>query len=693
MEEMIDSMVAAASPAENEKVIPRETPEPDPARAANVKAWQDRIMAAERHWGDDFKRMREDMDLAMTGQHPGWDSAQQYTANIILKHVNDKTASLYAKSPRAVAKRRQRLESAIWDGTVEAIQEAQMMAQSPDLAVQQQGVIVMQEAQRVIADRKMLDRMAKTLEILFHYSLDEQHFKKQAKQLVRRTITCGVGYVELHYQRIMEKQPHITARIGDVTSRLDLLERLTADMADGELENESAEMEELRTTLATLQAEEEIVAQEGVVFDFPYSDEVIPCTKTRQLGDWSRTTFIVRKMTKTPDEIKESFGKDIGTAYTGYKPTNDEQRASLEGEDAATKAKGLVLVWYVWDKRTGNVFAICDGYPDYLKEPAAPDVQVDGFFNIIALVFNQHEHKSKVYPRSDVSLLQPMQEEHNRAREALREHRIASRPRWATFKGTLEDDDAAQLSGQAAHSVVLLNGLGPESDIEKILQRVPTAGIDQALYDTTPVFDDIQRVTGRQEANFGSMSGGSATESSIAEGSRIASVNSNIDDMDDFLSEVARMFQQIALGNMGEETVKRIVGPGAVWPKLSGQEIADELMLTVQAGSSGRPNKAQELANFERGAPILLQIPGISPTWFGRKAIEKLDDDTLDLDEALIEGIPSMTAMNSMAGKPSQPGTGDPGNNPDQQGQNGGQNAPSTQQNEPGPQPEYTPPV
>ena len=56
------------------------------------------------------------------------------------------------------------------------------------------------------------------------------------------------------------------------------------------------------------------------------------------------------------------------------------------------------------------------------------------------------------------------------------------------------------------------------------------------------------------------------------------------------------------------ETVRRIVGPGAVWPELTRQDIADEIFLEIEAGSSGKPNRAQDLANLERILSILIQI-------------------------------------------------------------------------------------
>jgi hypothetical protein len=101
----------------------------------------------------------------------------------------------------------------------------------------------------------------------------------------------------------------------------------------------------------------------------------------------------------------------------------------------------------------------------------------------------------------------------------------------------------------------------------------------------------------------------------------------------------------VLLEELNEQTVRTIAGPGAVWPKLTRSEIAEELWLEVKGGSSGRPNIERDAAKFERVAPFIMQVPGISPRWLAERAIRLVDDDT-DLDEAIADGVPSITAMN-----------------------------------------------
>jgi hypothetical protein len=115
---------------------------------------------------------------------------------------------------------------------------------------------------------------------------------------------------------------------------------------------------------------------------------------------------------------------------------------------------------------------------------------------------------------------------------------------------------------------------------------------------------------------------------------------------------------------MQQDTVMRIVGPGAVWPQQpqTREEFVNQIYLTTKAASSGRPNKAVDLRNWQIIAPIL-QASGANPMFMVRETLRRLDDQ-LDAEQA----FPLI---------PQQP--------PQQQAPAGGQHQPSEQeQHEPG---------
>jgi hypothetical protein len=314
-------------------------------------------------------------------------------------------------------------------------------------------------------------------------------------------------------------------------------------------------------------------------------------------------------------------------------------------------------------------YVVADGYTDFLTPPACPEIKLKRFWPFFVLTFNEVENENEIYPPSDVRLLTPVQREYNLARQRLREHRNANKPLYVTPQGALTEEDIKKLSDRQANEVIQLQAIQPGQSVEQVLQPVRAIPIDPALYDTSFLIDDMFRIVGTQEANLGGTGSSTATEVSVAESSRMSSLGSNVDDLDEFLTEVSRASGAVLLAMMNPETAAKIAGPGAVWPTLSAQEIADNLLLEIEAGSSGRPNRAAEIAAFERLAPTLLQIPGIDPVWFAKQAIKRLDDG-MDITDAINAAMPSIIAQNAQK----QVGTGNPASDPNAQGPQGAGN-------------------
>ncbi|MBB4017586.1 hypothetical protein GGR16_002620 [Chelatococcus caeni] len=679
--------------------VPDDAEKAAPAQLALIEQWIERVKHAKRYFEKDFERMDKCEQLATDGAEQEWIAGNNYTVPVTNRHINLAVAALYARNPTIVAKRRKRLQFQLWDGNPETLIAAMQAAQGgvdPATGMVQlpdpNAIALVQEVQQAKQYNQMVERMGKTMEILSMYFFNEQThgYKEEFKQLVRRAKTTGVGYVKLGFQRILQKRPDVIGKIQDVTDEMAAIQAAMQDAAEGKLEADSARLGELETMLQALQQEPDLIVREGPVFDFPRSKEIIIDPKCRNLRTLAGARWLAHEFEMTPEEIKETYGIDVGTAYTSYDPAgNGINIDSTAGKDC----RGVAKVWEVQDSRTQTVFTICDGYPNWLKAPAPPDVKIDRFFTVFPLVFNQVENSKKLYPPSDVWLMRHPQQEYNRARQGLREHRQANRPKYAVAKGKFEETDLQKLENHPSSAILALKGLGINDKVENYIQRIPLVSIDPSQYEVEGVFSDILRVVGSQEANFGATQRDvTATQSSIAEQSRTATIADYVDDLDDMLTQLSRGLGQLMLLEMSKEKVVEIVGPGAVWPEqmLTREQVVQDLFLDIQAGSSGRPNQAAELAKWERATPLLIQIPGIGPKPIARKLSELLD---IDLDELYIEGLPSIMALNAMAGKQAQPGTGDPANDPNAQGDQGAQNARRPPQNEPGPQPAYPAPA
>lgn len=721
----IDSLEQAVVPENSAPNGIKRDPDKDAteARKRLVKDWQGKIERGKKHWKDDFARIREDQKFAyglqwegqkqLNGSTNADETSDRYVANIVHRHVQQRVAALYAKNPRAIARRREQILNTVWDGTNQGLQIAQaqlqamqtmipqimMAAQSGDMAGvtntvmgAMQGLPQMLQAQGILEDAEnvrqrmaQLDTIAKTLELVQEYTIQEQahDFKLMMKMVVRRAITTGVGYVKVGWQRIMQRDPDKEAQISDLSEQLSVIKRRAADLADGKINEDNPEASALEEQIKAIQEEPEVLVREGVVYDYPSSTSIIPDPKTVNLREFLGADWVAQEYCLSVDEIKEIYEVDVSGNFSAREEENPYGSRSeferLFGKDYSDRypdedKPDTVHVWEVYSRKEGLVFHICEGYPDFLREPAKPEVYIERFWPWFAYVPNECDADGRIFPPSDVRLMRDMQNELNRSRQMLREHRLAARPKSVTAAGVLTKDDKVKLQNHPANAILELEGLTPGQKVNDLLQPYTGPNIDPNLYETNGVYQDSLRVTGSQEANLGGMSGGTATESQIAESSRMTSVGSNVDDLDDLLTQLFRASGQILLLEMSEETVKKIVGEGAIWPQMSKADVAQEIYLEVEAGSTGRPNKAQEIQNAERIVPLLMQVPGVNPEFLVRELIKRLDD-RLDVTQAMAANMPSITAMNSMrslsAGAP-----GNPAQAPEAQGPQGAQNGP-----------------
>lgn len=677
---------------EPENLMAREAPVVDPARAALVTRWIGDVIEACKHWGGDFKRMRRNMEFAGGKQWPGQtEEDDRFMVNLIQRVLKTSVSSLYAKNPTVVAKRRPKLDFLIWDGRPESLAIAQQTIAMVNQAVmgaqgaidggmepapidpmmaqqQQQAMALLEDVKQGVDRRNMIDKIGKTLVRCVHHYLDEGDptFKLQMKQMMRRARTTGVGYVKLEFQREMDLSPIQAGSISDFAERLATIGRLAADLQDGEIDPYSAEAEELKLATAAVQSEPEMIVREGPVFRFPHSTRIIPSPSTEKLMGWVGSEWIAEEIMLTPARVKEVYGIDLGKSFTAHK-TVAGSPAGGQTKRTTAKTGGMARIFHVYDKTTGMQLVVCEGYPDFLREPASPEVFIEQFFPFFAVTFNDVENEGQLFPKSDVELLTHIQKEYNRSKESLRQHRYANRPLYLSPSGAFEEDEVKSLQGYAAHAVIALTALEKGRPSTDLLAPVQKIGIDPGLYETGSLYEDMQRVTGNSEATLGGTGNSSATESNIAENSRQGSIGLDSDDLDEMLSALFRACGTVLLTELNEETVKEIAGIGAVWPELSRADVAKELWLEIKGGSSGRPNQSRDAATFERVYPLLVQVPGISPRWLAEKAIKIADDDA-DLEDAIIDGIPSIIAQNAMA----QPATGDPASDPTQQGGRGG---------------------
>lgn len=617
---------------------------PDPAEVAFINSWISKIDKAKVFHKKKFDKMIANQELASGKQWPGQtEEDDRYVVNVIGQVLRQRVASLYAKNPTVIAKRRPRLDYRIWDGRMESLQQA--MTNPMDPANQ----LLIADVQAGHAQRTKIDGISRTLEIAVRQHLQQQFpdFKRQMKIMVRRTETCGVGYVKLDFQREMQPRPEIETQIVDCTNQLSEIKMLMAQQSRGDFDENSAKAEQLEITIKSLQEKKYCIMREGVVWSFPRSTALIIDPSCTQLEGFLGAGWIAEEFYLPKDEVERIYGIDASktTNYNGAKSDTIVETK----KDKDNSKLGNICFYEIYDCHAGTRFTIMRGCNYYLRKPEAPNVCLERFFPYFALTFNDIEDETEIFPPSTVELLKHVQLERNRTKEALRQHRIAKAPKYGGNAAKVSQEDRDKLSKAPAHHVQWFEGLQPGEKSEDIFWEIKTANIDPNVYEVGSLTDDVTIAVGMSDAHLGAVSGATATESSIAEDSRMSSTASNVDDLDDFLTGLFREVGNIYFMEVSAETIQKAVGPGAVWPELSAEEVLEDIYLEIEAGSSGRPNKAVEVSTLEKLLPLAQLIPGLKPEWLARKML-KLIDENVDLSDAYSEGLPSIAAMNAAMG-------------------------------------------
>lgn len=627
------------------------------SKRSAVRRWQERVKNAKRKWEPDFKRMRMNMEFTAGMQWPSMQTidGEQYVCNWTVQNVNQKVASLYARNPQADVRKRKRRLFQVWDEKLEtlaeAVQKATILAGMGMGDPASEAIILDFEQGRQI--EQMIDKVCDTLKILYQYEIDScrPEFKEQMKQAVRRAVICGVAYGRPIFKR--EAAPVLSSVDvrQSLTDRAKRAKLILDKIEQGELEESDPQLDTLRSLFASMQTstqgQDEYGLPEQLVYDFPTATSIIPDERCRSLKEFVGARFVAQEYLLPIEEINAFFETNIKPSgdVTKYSEAGEMETASPSTDTKDTAKKPIACLWEIFDYTTKTHCFVCDGHKDYVVEPEALEPCVSGFYPLFALTFNDIESadgtKTSIYPPSDVQLVKHVQKEWNRSREGLRKHRKANQPNYVVPDGHLTKQDKESLMEAEPNQVIELQGLPLGTEPGKILQPLMKVPIEPELYDTQHLAEDMQLAGRVQEANLGpAQPNVTATVGTIAEQSRMTVSSSNVDDLDGFLSRMARAGMEMLLRDMSVETVKHIVGPGAVWPVQQREDFINAIDMEIQAASSGRPNKAIEIANMERLAPYMMQA-GANPMAMLREFVKRLDDRLDPKDFFPVPGLPS----------------------------------------------------
>jgi len=503
---------------------------------------------------------------------------------------------------------------------------------------------------------KVLELFGKTIEILVKRFQDDGSLGKILNGGIQDTQTDGLLWLKVTWQENMGRDPLGVPRANDFQDTIKRLSTLSAQLEADEFDKNDARYKELMDCADTIR--KQIMGERWV------AENYLPGTDPREISwetgerpsaqgiaelprhrgfrirainpadlrrDWSISRpeeyldcrHLDHRVFMTDAEIADTFGvslDDIRDCMGGRSDDGQqtEQKASNaeDPEDRAEPEKqevnGARCVWERWEKFTGRRYVWIQGARKFLVNDI-PSVVTKRFYPFFLLYWNRVT--GRFMPLSDAKLQRPLNDEYNLLRTHDRQGRRAAYNKYIVAKNSLSEEEKAKLESCPPEGVVELK---KAREVAKYLSIVVGKNYTPELYDTSKV-----RMALDEAANIPSSARGNTAATKFATSDQIA--NQVMDQqtdryrgaLEELLRDLASYMAEVLVQVLPEAEAKAKAGPGAVWPLMDREALWSYLQVTIQAGSTGKPDAAKRLGLLGQVAEIhqKLGIGGPTSQW------------------------------------------------------------------------------
>lgn len=366
-------------------------------------------------------------------------------------------------------------------------------------------------------------------------------------------------------------------------------------------------------------------ASERQIIDRVPTDQLIIDPMICDFSDYPQADWMCQCVPMSREYVEDTYKIKVDGAAVYTESAGEAlDRKELAPTGSATdnvRPDDQVMVFEIWDRRSQRVYTMCDGCQYFLREPDSPQKVGSRWFPFFLLPFDQVVD-TFVAP-SLVDLMEGLQEEHNKTRDTQMLHKDFCKPGYIASADVDEKSITRFAQAELGEITILKNTEG--QDLRSLIQPKQYPPLDQALYDTTAIRQDIEQVTGMQDAMRSTVvQPKTATEAQIMQQGLSGRVAAFRDAVEDFLQEVAFYSAQVLLQELDVKDVEDIMGKAQpdfdpvtlqivpveqpfVWYQLSATELSRLIRLKIEAGSTGAPNKLQEQENWGKVVPTIMQ--------------------------------------------------------------------------------------
>lgn len=503
---------------------------------------------------------------------------------------------------------------------------ALLYARDPDVSVKK-------SPQVEESDTQQMEAFAETLQIVISHLWRQGRLKKAARKGVRSVLSTAEGWLKCNM--IAEKEPHPETHKAlndarETVARLHAQINLMEDAEGKDPETLEAERAEKEALIETLSAKLELAVNKMFAIDFIRTERVQVSTDVESIEDYLEADWIADESYILKEDALERFPaldvEDLKTAKPYYQnepkeltPRDSDSvmpQGMVTGESAqafttttsSSESPAFVRAVETWDRRDKHIRTTIDGVKKWAKEPFTPNYPTSRFYPYF--YFSFYEVDGQRHAQSLSWRLYKLQDEYSAARSNFRLTRERSIPGVLFNASQLDEAEAKKLTESKHQEYTALRPADPATPIANLFAPKPVASIDMRVFDPTFILNDMERMSGVQEAlsSAASKPGNpiTATEANVQQSGTNARTSSNRDYLEDMLTEMAQYTAEQALGCLAAHDVMRIAGKMAFWPEnMSVEDLFTLVEVRIQAGTTGKPRSQADQQAWSQILPFI----------------------------------------------------------------------------------------